>query len=222
MGAKIAVLIPDRGDRTKFLINCLKMAYRQSLTPAKVLVVDFEPVDGVVDITKRYREGYNQLTAEGKYDLIAFMENDDWYSPDYLKTMVDFWEKNGRLDLLGLKETIYYHLKLKKYFTMKHPDRSSAMNTLIKPGLEIVWPKDHDPYTDQWLWMRENIGIKTRLNFIPEKIICLGMKHNIGLTGGEMHSTKLHRYTKNDNGFLERTVDPYFFKFYSTLQINDK
>lgn len=212
---KVAVLIPDRGDRTKFLINCLKMVHRQTLHPARVLVVDFEPQEGVVDITKRYRKGYEELTAEGKYDLIAFMENDDWYSPVYLETMVEQWVKMGKPDLFGLTETIYYHLKLRKYFTMMHPDRSSAMNTMIKPGLTIQWPKDYDPYTDQWLWMRENVGIKTKANFLPEKVICIGMKHNMGMTGGEMHSTKLHRFINDDNGFLASTVDQFSYKFYS-------
>ncbi len=211
---KIAVLIPDRGDRPKFLENCLRMVEQQTLYPDVIMVVDDPPVNDQCDITLRYRTGYTRLRNRG-YDLIAFMESDDWYSPQYLEYMVKKWEENGRPDLLGLNYTIYYHLKLRKYFTFRHVQRSSAMSTFIKPDLAFTWPKDHDPYTDQWLWINALLSKKVVIE--PDHVICVGMKHGVGKVGGDFHTDRLHRYINEDNGFLKNTIDPDSYKFYDEL-----
>jgi glycosyltransferase involved in cell wall biosynthesis len=237
MGTRIGIIIPNRGDRPEFLKNCLQMIAAQTIAPKKTMVIGtgrtpiplglllpydikvVAPVDGVVDITRRYREGY-QLFDKTKFDILFFMEDDDYYAPDYLEVMLKQWEKAGRPDLFGTNYTIYYHLKLKKYFTMRHEQRSSAMSTLIRPGLNITWPLDHDPYTDQWLWMSEDIGIKTKKVFEPNHIICVGMKHGQGLCGGGNHVDGFYRYINDDNGFLENTLDEESYQFYK--QYSDK
>ncbi len=210
---RIAVLIPDRGDRPKFMQNCFRMMSVQTLKPETILVVDDPPLNDKCDITWRYRTGYERLRGEG-YDVIAFIENDDWYSPEYLEQMAEKWEFYRRPDLLGIDYTIYYHVKLKKYFTFQHIQRASAMGTFIKPDLNIIWPQDHDPYTDQWLWVNR-CGIGRRMVFTPHKPICVGMKHGEGMAGGIFHTTKLNRYTNEDNGFLQRILDSDSYNFYS-------
>lgn len=206
---KTAVLIPTRNDRPGFLKNCLRMIEAQTFPPDDVEVIGYNPESDRCDITQRYRRGYEKLCGKG-YDYIALMEDDDWYSPDYLETMRGEWRKRGQPDIFGTGYTIYYHLKLGAYFTMYHQDRASAMNTLIKPDLEINWPVDHEPFTDMHLW-RTIHGVV----FFPEKVISMGMKHGIGLCGGRSHVDKLHRYTQKDEGFLEKTLDPESYKFYS-------
>jgi len=170
------------------------------------------------DITERYIFGYKQFSPERNFDLIAFMENDDWYAPDYLHYMVKKWIEFGKPNLFGTNYTIYYHLKLKKYFTFRHMQRSSAMSTFIRPGLEFTWPADHDPYTDQWLWMRSEI--KNKVSFEPDHIICVGMKHGKGKVGGEFHTNGETRFINKDEGFLENNLDPESYKFYSTIDFS--
>lgn len=222
---KIAVLIPDRGDRPKFLRNCLRMVDGQTMKPNMVCVVGMdegfegsdiyvhvETEEGVCDITKRYRVGYDTLREKG-LDCILLMENDDWYDPDYIKTMVSEWERIGRPDLLGQTSTIYYHLRLFSWFTMHHTSRSSAMNTLIKADLELRWPVDEEPYTDIWLW-----NLLKGVVFKPEKLICMGMKHGEGLCGGRSHVEGLHRYNvnlDNEKVFLKEHLDKESFEFYA-------
>lgn len=182
---KIGVIIPDRGDRPQFLAHCLKMMERQSLAPVRVLIVtatspqplsktcaqmpsgeglnsrlpvsflEVPGVQGKFDITKRYRLGYEAMSAE--VDLIAFIENDDWYAPDYLERMGEEWLAQGRPDIFGTGYTIYYHLKQRAWFHWPHTPRASAMNTLLRPGMDMNWPMDEDPYTDLWLWF--NAGL---------------------------------------------------------------
>jgi hypothetical protein len=212
---KIGIIIPDRGDRPAMLENCLRMMKNQTLQPYIVCLMEYPPESDQCDITQRYRRGYNHLCGKG-LDLIALIENDDWYATDYLEQMVNKWLEHGSPDLFGTNYTIYYHLALDKYFTFKHDQRSSAMSTFIRPDLDITWPKDHDPYTDQWLWIGKS-GISSRMAIKPDKVICIGMKHGLGKTGGDYHTSSLKRYIIDGGDFLKNTLDPVSFKFYSSL-----
>ena len=229
---KIGVIVPYRGDRPRFFENLKRMLNAQTLQPTIIEFVDFPPAGENKDITVRYREGYERLRGKG-LDVIALMEVDDWYAPDYLEVMYNEWEKEGRPDIFGQTYTIYYHIKEFGYFTMHHiePARSSAMNTFIKPDLNLTWPPDFDPYTDVHLWkfadinQHQFIAPAHRLRgvvFTPKKHICLGIKHGVGLCGGGSHIHGLERYTYTRNGvedkekkFLRETMDAVSFEFYS-------
>lgn len=209
---KIAVLIPDRGDRPKLMQNCLRMMNAQTLKPTVVFPVNYTPEGNAIDITQRYRRGYKSLSGHG-FDLIALVENDDWYSPNYLEYMATEWDKAGRPNIFGTNYTIYYHLKLRRYFVFEHFDRASAMNTFLRPDLDIKWPVDHDPYTDLHLW-RDIPGKVIK----PAYHISMGMKHGEGLSGGQFHTDELYRFDIPDQGFLESIIglhDPDSFQFYS-------
>jgi hypothetical protein len=186
------------------------MIKSQTLQPTTVMVMDDPPLDMRCDITWRYRIGYDRLRNKN-FDVIALMENDDWYSPDYLKRMVNEWNKVGNPEIFGTDYTIYYHLRLRAYFTMYHDDRASAMNTLIKPDMEhITWPADHDPYTDMHLW--KTLKGKT---FHPDSHLAIGMKHGVGMCGGMSHTDRFDRFKYPDNGLLLNTIDQESFEFYS-------
>jgi hypothetical protein len=213
---RVGIIIPDRGDRPEMLKNCLRMIKRQTLQPEIIELVNDPPENHLYDITKRYRIGYDRLRNKG-LDVIAFMENDDWYSPDYLQTMVNYWEKSNKPDLLGLDHTIYYHIRIRAYFTMDHDSRSSAMNTLIKPDMDFPWCVDHEPYTDLYLWLKSKLkGVIVT----PEKEICMGIKHGVGMTGGKSHRDRLHQFKFKDKdlSFLQRITesDPDGFNFLSS------
>lgn len=216
---KIAVLIPDRGDRPKFLRNCIRMIKNQTMQPQLIQIIDDHPQNDKCDITWRYRTGYDKLRNKG-FDCILFMENDDYYAPNYIQTMVEKWQHHGKPDLLGTDSTIYYHIKLFKHFTMNHPRRSSAMNTLIKADLSFPWCVDHEPYTDLHLWteLRRRQNILSGVIFKPDQIMSIGIKHGEGLTGGRNHHDHLHRFVNDDTSkeFIKKHMDEESFKFYST------
>lgn len=211
---KVAVLIPHRNDRPAFLANLKRMLQAQTLQPDIIHFEDYEPLSSERDITQRYRLAYAKLCNQ-QIDVIALMEVDDWYHPEYLERMVMAWDERGRPDIFGIGYSVYYHLGLQKWFSFEHENRSSAMSTLLKPDLTLQWPTDADPYTDTCLWkqLREQGKAKT---WFPGKHLCINMKHGTGLTGGSFHSDRLHRFT-NANGkeFLQMNLDKESFDFYS-------
>lgn len=208
---KIGILIPDRNDRPELLKNCMRMIARQTILPCVIEVVNYPAESEKCDITQRYRRGYDNLRNKG-IDVIALIENDDWYAPDYLEYMYNQWIIAGKPALLGLDHTIYYHIRLFEHFTMHHITRSSAMNTFIRPELEIKWGHDADPYCDVHLWNQLKGVIIT-----PEREICLGIKHGVGLCGGQNHKDKMARYINKDHDkdFLQSIMDAESFEFYS-------
>jgi hypothetical protein len=219
----IGIIIPDRGDRPELLEKCLRMIKAQTinqfnfLKKFEICLVDHKPVSNECDITARYRKGYDYFRNKG-FDILFLIENDDYYSPDYMLTMLQLWLDNGCKDIFGLQNTIYFHIGLRKYYTMFHRTRSSAMSTLIKPDLTFDWCVDHQPYTDIHLWST----IKNGLTVKSPGNICLGIKHGTGLCGGGMHTTELNRYTEDDSNleFLKRNTDSESFKFYSNYKKN--
>lgn len=218
MRPKIAILIPDRGDRPVFMRHCIDIIENQTLKPEIILVVNEPPKSDAIDITYRYRTGYNEL-KDGDYDLIFFIENDDYYAPDYLEMMHRNWIAEGKPNMIGTGSTLYYHIGILKYTTMKHRSRASAMNTAIVPGLDLKWCADSEPFTDMFLWMREDANDISRVVFYPDKIYSLGIKHGMGKCGGMNHVNRLHRYDNSDAdmSYLRGIVDKKSFEFYKKL-----
>lgn len=209
---KIAVLIPDRGDRPDFMKNCLRMINAQTRKPDIIEVVNDAPRSEECDITWRYRIGYDRLRKRD-LTLILLMENDDWYHPEYIETMIRNWSQYGYPNIFGTRATIYYHIDLFKWMVMNHHKRSSAMSTVIRADLDFKWCEDAEPYTDIHLWT----VIKDSVTYVPEKLLCMGIKHGIGLCGGKSHTTDLNRYINNDadHAYLRKHMDQESFEFYT-------
>lgn len=230
MSLKIAVLIPDRNDRPEFLSNCLRMIKAQTVRADHIeLVNEKSPMkDGECDITWRYRTGYDRLRNKG-YDCILFMENDDFYSNEYIETITTAWDQHGRPDIFGTNYTMYYHIGIRAYARFDHITRCSAMSTLIKPDLNIYWGKDTNPYTDSVLWKTNKLNGVT---WDPGRHICLGIKHGKGLCGGRYHSNdyKVGSLKKTGDFNRYRVTDPHFeflwmntnaeaFDFYTNIKL---
>lgn len=215
MKPKTAVLIPTRGDRSEFLRNALKLLKRQTIKPDLIEVVNDPPLSSEKDITYRYRIGAERLIKKGA-EVIIFWEDDDFYTPDYIELMLQKWDELGRPGLLGLGSTVYYHVKKRKCRVMTHPGRASAMSTLVtaKALAGYKWPADSEPFLDLHLW--KNIPGKT---FAPKRLLALGIKHGVGLTGGNGHKEDGINYNLDDESlsFLKSVIDPKALPFYLSL-----
>ncbi len=220
----VGIIIPDRNDRGILLMNCIRMIEAQiipkeiNLQVDNVRIINFDATDNACDITKRYRIGYESF-KDSNIDCILLMENDDFYHVDYISTMVNAWINHDCPDVFGTNYTYYYHVGMLCYEKFTHNRRASAMNTLLKPNLDIKWPVDSEPYTDIHIWKHQ-----TELRcatFQPNKIISIGIKHGIGKTGGHYHNDKLERYHNQQNDsnmeFLKTHMDETSFNFYKKI-----
>ena len=208
---KIGLVIPSKPGRELFVLQSLAMIQRQTLQPDLINLVD-EQTDLKTDITYRYRVGIEQLKEAG-CDLIIFWENDDYYANNYIKTMVKEWRKNKKPLLFGIGQTIYYHVKKKKYTILEHNNRASAMSTMIHKDLFIDFPEDTEKFFDIHLW-RNGLG-KT---FTPTKPINIGIKHGIGYSGGKGHSDKFKYDNEDlDMKWLKQKTNKETFAFYKSL-----
>lgn len=216
MTFKFGVICPDRNDRPLLLEQFHRMMAYQTVKPDVIELVNYVPKSTDIDITQRYRHGYDKLRGTG-LDCILFVENDDYYSPTYFETMLRGWVNHGCPDMFGTNYTTYVNLRLgegdiRKAITLKHEQRSSMMSTLIKADLDLKWPVDNYPYTDSHLW----IHCANKKTFAPDNgWICLGIKGGYveGLCGGSFHRDKLRMYNENIN--LHKIVGDENYKFYS-------
>jgi hypothetical protein len=212
---KVGAVIPTRGDRPQFLQNALRQLNAQSVVPDLIEVVQDAPLDQRKDITRRYRLGCERLLANGA-DVVFFIEDDDYYSSEYVKTMLGVWEAHNRPSIFGIGETIYYHLGTRKWNLQRHPDRASAFCTMVTADAlrSYRWPSDFEPFMDIHIW--KNIKGKA---FIPEGIIAIGIKHGIGLSGGIGHDRNRMKYDRDDAGmaWLGSNVSEESMGFYSKI-----
>jgi len=211
---KVGVLIPTRGDRAELLEFALKQLKRQTRKPDIIQIVNDPPVSQDKDITWRYRIGCERIFTQD-VDVAILIEDDDWYDATYIERLVEEFEKAGKPEIFGIEETTYYHLGVKAYSEEVHKGRASAMSTLLtRAVLDMQWPNDNYVFTDIEFWKK--LKGKTVLF---ERLLSLGIKHGIGLTGGIGHNAKWGGYNKKDPDmeWLKKTVDEESFEFYKKL-----
>lgn len=195
------------------------MLASQTIQPAETAFMFYAPESNDKDITQRYRRGYDQLRGKG-LDVIAFFESDDYYPPDYLEVMAQKWLEHGKPDLISPHQVWYYNMRLNARLKMEGHTQAQAMSTMIKADLTFPWCPDNEAFTDVWLW-----NLRSHLKgfiFKTDRIMCIGMKHGVGLTGGNSHRGDDHRYLSGkgipdpDLSFLRENLTPEAFEFYSS------
>ena len=60
----------------------------------------------------------NELNKEAKGQIIVAMDDDDYYPPDRVSSVVDAFRKNPKIDLAGSSEMNLYYLDTKKLYTI--------------------------------------------------------------------------------------------------------
>lgn len=194
---KIGICIPTRGDRINFMDRALMMIGRQSLKPDFVKVVDEKTKFKGVDIAYRYEKGFKHLFSEG-CDVVLCWEDDDWYSNNFIETMVCKWEEFGRPHLFGVDSSIYYNIIARKHSTFIHPGRASMMSTLVTNKVLNHRFNYKSAYLDYALWTSRRFKKCTFKNSTP---ISVGIKHGFGNVGGAGHNPSWIKFTDTDQKY---------------------
>jgi hypothetical protein len=190
----VGVCIPTKGERPHFLERAKLMLSRQTLKPDVIKIVDQKTEFNGVDIALRYRLGFRSLFGQG-CDVVLCMEDDDWYSDDYVETMVNGWQEAGMPVLFGLETSIYYNIVARKYSLFSHPGRASMMSMAVtKDVLRHKFDYTY-PYLDYKLWKNRTF---TKATFSSDKTISVGIKHGFGTVGGAGHKTDWTKFTHSD------------------------
>ncbi len=207
----LGVIIPTLRDRPVFLKFCLDRLKRQSYKPYKVKIIDYLNNTDKADIAKRYKEGIRYLFDKG-CDLVAMMEDDDYYPLTYLHELVEKWVDHNRPNIIGCRNTVYYHLPTRKWLEVS-PNHSSAFCTAVSPRANIDVCGDYEAYYDLYLWMA-NKGVQVRFKKIP-----IGIKHGIGRCGGRGHQSDFWRNYKADydGSQLKKWVDNEALQLYLNI-----
>lgn len=209
---KIGALTPDRGDRPQFLRHAMRFSERQTFKPAAHLLVCDPPRSTAPDLGWRVREGLEMLFAGG-CDAVAIIENDDYYAPGFLDSLVREWSRHDRPPLFGFDETIYYHAGLRAWSRLRHPGRASLCSTLVtSKALSVSWSED-TVFLDLLLWAALP-GVAIPVPGPPEMI---GIKHGVGLCGGTMHHSVVWEHGDPDLEWLRGHVDEESLRFYEGM-----
>lgn len=191
----ISIIIPTRGDRPQYLAQCLKMMKAQTIQPDNIILVDYKPLSNENDLADRYRKGIKR-SNEAFSDLTFFIEDDDYYSPKYIETMINLWRENGRPSLFGLAETTYYHIGINKYKKIFHDGRASMFQTMISGDFYMNLKEFGNKNFDVNLWHNYK-GNKKTSNLFNK--IAMGIKHGTGICGGIGHREDIYVNAINDS-----------------------
>jgi len=114
-----------------------------------------------------------------RHDKVVFIEDDDWYAPEYLARM-DRWLDQA--DLVGEAGARYYHLPTRRYHFCGNTHHASLAQTGLRaerlPKVADEICRSHTTFVDVRLWRRWSAGWKKRL--MPQTTLSAGIK---GLPG---------------------------------------
>ena len=154
------------------------------------------------------------LVKEKKYDSFNFeeeeLEDDDYYPVQYLQEMIEQWEKNGRPSLLGLQQTMYYHIYANKYHIFNNQNHCAAFCTLVSKEAKLP-PLNESPHFDVELW-RINGGKMVSITHQP-----VGVKHGNGTVGGKFHNAERFKYFDEDMVMYHKLFDKEAIKYFKEI-----
>ncbi len=215
------LITPDRNDRPEFTAHCLFQMEKQTIKPGNHFLINYKPKDDKPDLITRIRAGV-ELAKRAGYEIVFIIENDDYYPDTYLENMIEAFNTSPEIEAVGWFETLYYHIGAQKYKLHKHPERASLFCTAFKiSALEgFKWPESTEVFLDLVLWSHfKRYALLTQQNNKP---IPIGIKHGLGLCGGNGHNSELPYYTESDPSFIKlaEMVRNESFQFYKSIVNN--
>ena len=205
---KLGVIIPTLRERPELLKFVLKRISEQTRIADEILIVDYPNVTDKADIAKRYKEGLQQLFDRG-CELVAMIEDDDYYPITYLEELSTHYIRKGRPDLIGSKYTVYYHIISGQHLKVD-PKHCSAFCTAVGRNAKIDVCDDYEAYYDVKIW-QQNKGVQVVFDKMP-----IGIKHGIGRCGGGGHKgSQWYQKIDRSGEYLKSITDPEAYEIYN-------
>lgn len=195
-------LITATGDRPEAFRLCEKYMQRQTRMWDEWIVVDdgWAPIEAdicsatrVIRPRRLWERGQNTLArnlliglAASTGDAIAFIEDDDWYSPDYLNYLIRAIEYGA--DIVGEGSSVYYHVPSRQSLLCGNTSHASLCQTIINrriaPMFADLLQYNCEGFHDVSLW---RMATEARNGFVPIvypfNSLCVGIKGMPGRKG---------------------------------------
>lgn len=149
--------------------------------------------DKAKSITGNVSSGLFQV----KYNKVAIIEDDDYYRPDYLETLLFRLEN---VELVGEGNSRYYNIECNKFRINSNLEHASLFQTALRSSsLEHLWVsclKRDSAFIDCRLWNKTSI----RKRIFVDKITSIGIKGLPGRPGigaGHRPSKFSHSFQKD-------------------------
>ena len=203
---RITCITPTCEGREPFLKLCRKYVERFTLQPEEHLVQ-----------TGPFLENLDKLLSRVRTELVAFIEDDDWYHPRYLADMVSRLEYSKRA-MIGYDPTLYYHVVRRGYMTLPHRGRASLYATVgIASVIESAYARLREKggriSVDQSLWQ---MLAQTSVTTVGQ--LAVGMKHGLTRTEGNGHYAPQEAWTKDhDMEYLKKIIGKEDAETYAEL-----
>jgi glycosyltransferase involved in cell wall biosynthesis len=244
---KISIITPTGGRVIGFAL-CEEWMKRQTLQPDEWIVVDdfatstkctmgqkvirrkpfWKP--GQMTLQRNLLEALKVVTG----DIILIIEDDDWYSPNYIENMVKKFEalSEGKPIsqsslIIGEGHTIYYHVKNRTHKCYDNMNHASLFQTgftkdLIPKINDLLINNVNAKYFDYFLWRDTNDCNKCI--FLTKSPWSIGIK---GLFGSRFAGTFGHLESLSDlheSNFLEKIMSKKDVEVYTYIShyLNDK
>lgn len=163
--AKVTCITPT-GDRPEAFALTKKWMESQIRKPDQWIVID----DGKTPLPESLRTGMEYVRREPqkneghtltlnmrtvlpliKGDMILIIEDDDWYGPNYIATMIKYLLN---YNLVGESHARYYHVASQRYKRIGNTIHASFCQTGFTKKLLNIFERclEGDPYIDMRLW----------------------------------------------------------------------
>lgn len=223
-------LLTVTGDRQVCIERTWFYIQRNSLKPNQWLIVDdgdkaAELVQtGFIQHIKRQRirdkaksfiGNLREALLHVKYKKILIIEDDDWYSPDYVQL---YSQRLDNFKLIGESPARYYNVRHRVWRIWGNDNRASFCQTAftsdILPSVYICTHRG-TVFVDYRLWEKD---VKSKFTF-KDACHCVGIKGMPGRSGiGAGHRPNLKKYHKDPNmQELEKWIGKEDTDFYRSL-----
>jgi glycosyltransferase involved in cell wall biosynthesis len=193
--------------REKFLARCRHYVSRFKVQPDEHLVVS----------STNMKANLLEMLEKAQGDVVAFIEDDDWYHPEYLGDMVDRLSYSRRA-LIGYDPTMYYHIKHEGYRILPHKNRASLYTTVgltnvVYSVLADVLESKSSEFVDIALWrLLQEVSVTTVGH------LAIGIKHGFVKTEGGGHNLDKSTWFRDEGGlYLKKLIGDEDAEFYRNL-----
>lgn len=207
--ASITCITATCPGRESFLARCRSYVDRFTLKPEAHIVVSSD------DFRKNLKDALSQVKTE----LVAFIEDDDWYAPGYLKDMATRLTYSRRA-LIGYDPTMYYHIVHKGYTILPHRNRASLFATV---GISSIVVLAYDRIYEKTGGKNFAVDINLWSSLADVAVttvghLAIGIKHGLTKTEGRGHYYPKNYWAKDeDSSYLKQLIGEEDANAYSDI-----